>query len=102
MMRNVMTGKMLRYGQGTLALLLALLLVLPGTAEAGRAMTKRFSLNQSGDITLIGNVSLTCPSSTTCTSTLNGGSGTNDRNDSYSMVLLDADNDSSTTNSSAA
>lgn len=102
MMPDVMMEKMTRYGRAALLLLLASMMLLPATAEAGRAMTKRFSLNQSGDITLIGNVSMTCPTSAACTTTLAGGSGTDDRNDSYSMVMLDADSDSSTFNSSAA
>ncbi len=81
-------------------LLLALSLAAPAWAD--RALTKRYGINAAGDIALLGNVVLTCTASAACTTTLNGGNGANDRNDSHTMVHLDTDSDSATFNSTSA
>lgn len=93
MMPKVMTTLMHR-------LLLAVLLLLPLAAQADRNMAARYITNTEGDITLIGNAAMTCPTSnSSCVAGLAGG---NDRNDNYSMVYIDIDSDSNTFMSSSA
>ena len=107
----------LRALPGLLALALAApLLVGPplaaaaeGTAAATpapRANTfpERYSVNAAGDLVITGNTLMTCPTTaTTCAEALRGG-GTSARfnNNSYSMVMVDIDDDPTTVNSSSA
>lgn len=92
--------------QRTVMLLLALVL-LPTAALADRNIAARYITNANGDIALIGNAILTCPAgatagTTNCATSLAGGSGADDRNDSYNMTYVDIDSDSSTFDSSSA
>jgi len=82
----------------------AALLILAPSASADRAFTPRFSDNVTGNIVLIGNTSMTCPSSvTTCAAARDGtATGTANNNNGYSMVYVDQDGDASTYNSSSA
>ncbi len=75
-------------------------------AAAQRTFERRFPpssaepLTLNGDIVLIGNTALTCPSSNAdCVSAQSGG---NFRNNDFTMEAVDVDSDATTTNSSAA
>lgn len=107
----------LRALPGLLALALAapLLAGTPaaGAAESSTASTpaprantfpERYSVNAAGDLVITGNTLMTCPASAaTCAEALRGG-GTSARfnNNSYSMVMVDIDDDPTTVNSSSA
>lgn len=76
------------------------------TAPQPRANTfpERYSVNAAGDLVIAGNTLMTCPASaSTCAEALRGG-GTSSRfnNNSYSMVMVDIDDDPATVNSSSA
>ena len=65
---------------------------------------ERYSVNAAGDLVITGNTLMTCPlSAANCAEALRGG-GTSARfnNNSYSMIMVDIDNDPTTVNSSSA
>jgi len=84
-------------------LLFFLLVLALGLAQAQviRNFTSRYSTNTTGDIVIIGNTLMTCPTSTDCTNARNG-SGSILNNNSFAMVYVDADSDPTTFNSSSA
>ena len=100
---------------GLLALALAapLLVGLPAATAAESApvpqprantFPERYSVNAAGDLVISGNTLMTCPASASnCAEALRGG-GTSARfnNNSYSMVMVDIDDDPTTVNSSSA
>ena len=78
----------------------------PVAESSPRANTfpERYSVNAAGDLVVTGNTLMTCPaSSSTCAEAQSGG-GTSARfnNNSYSMVMVDIDDDPGTVNSSSA
>lgn len=83
---------------------IAAMLIAPATASADRSFTSRFSVNDTGDITFVGNTLMTCPDSTLCTQARNGTATpiSNLQNNAYAMTYVDVDSDSSTFNSSTA
>ena len=84
------------------ALVLAALGATPASA-ADRAYAKRFGVNETGDIRIVGNTSMSCPTSASCT-TARGGTGTNANlnNDAWNMAYVDVDSDGTTFSSSRA
>ncbi|WP_009631938.1 DUF11 domain-containing protein [Synechocystis sp. PCC 7509] len=90
--------------------LAAVLLGLSSPVQAAviRNFTSRFSTNDTGDIQIVGNSSVTCSTTlgsaaSSCTSALNGGTtGGLLNNNSYFMTNVDVDADSTTFNSSSA
>lgn len=95
-------------GSARVAALAALALALaaaPATAQVVRAFTPRYSANQPGDITLIGNTIMTCngggggPNS--CANGRNG-TGNNVNNNDFTMRYVDVDGDATTFSSSSA
>ncbi len=95
-----------------LVILLALFTLLPLAAEAARTQDRRLYLNANGDLTLVGNMLVHCNiNATNNTSRTNCGiarSGSAPADNYYSfantgdLVLVDADADTGTTNSSSA
>lgn len=87
-----------------LALALATL-VAPAGAQVVRAFTPRYSSNQPGDITLIGNTIMTCSGggngANSCANGRNG-TGNNVNNNDFTMVYVDVDGDATTFSSSSA
>lgn len=84
--------------------LAALALGLPAAgaqAQIVRAFMTRYSSNQPGDITLIGNTIMTCSNGGTCA---NGqaGTGASINNNNFTMVYVDVDGDATTFSSSSA
>jgi uncharacterized repeat protein (TIGR01451 family) len=73
----------------------------PAAAQIYRNFTPRFTTNTTGDITLIGNTIMSCPSGGGCTNARNGGGGNQNNND-WSMTYVDVDGDGSTFSSSRA
>lgn len=83
-------------------LALALALVAPRAhAQVVRAFTPRFSVNQPGDITLIGNTIMSCSAGGTCTNGRNG-TGGSINNNNFTMAYVDVDADGTTFSSSSA
>jgi uncharacterized repeat protein (TIGR01451 family) len=77
----------------------------PAEAQVVRAFTPRFpasgQLNEQGDITIIGNTLMTCPTSTaSCTGVQQG--TTVGQNNSFSMVFTDVDADNTAPNNSSS
>ncbi len=89
-----------RVAIGVAALMLAALGAAPASA-ADRAYAKRYGVNETGDVRIVGNTSMSCPSSAACTSA-RAGTGTTLNNDSWSMAYVDADSDAITFSSSRA
>ncbi|HEY7591098.1 MAG TPA: Ig-like domain-containing protein [Candidatus Limnocylindrales bacterium] len=92
--------------RGPAAALIAILLVClaPAPAQASsviRAFTARYSTNDRGGITLIGNTVLTCPADPTCTDARNG-TGASVNNNDFTMAYVDVDADGTTFTSSSA
>jgi uncharacterized repeat protein (TIGR01451 family) len=81
--------------------LLALLCAMPASAQVVRAFTPRFSTNDNGDITLIGNTMMTCSAGGSCAT---GQAGTGNRLDDgdFTMAYVDVDLDGTTFSSSSA
>ena len=74
------------------------------TLQPRNTFPERYSVNAAGDLVIAGNTLMTCPlTASTCAEALRGG-GTSARfnNNSYSMVMVDIDDDASTINSSSA
>ncbi len=82
----------------SLALALA---AAPAAAQVVRTFTPRFTTNQSGDITLVGNTILSCNGGGGCTNGRNGTGGNVDNND-FTMTYVNADADGTTFSSSSA
>ncbi|MGH8494279.1 MAG: beta strand repeat-containing protein [Moraxellaceae bacterium] len=93
MMRKVMTIGISR--------LLLLFLLLPLTAQADRNFSQRFSANTEGDLVLVGNTLLSCPTAATNCAAARAG-GAYDNNDFNPMAYVDIDSDATTFNSSSA
>lgn len=70
-------------------------------AQVLRAFSPRVTVNQRGDITLIGNTIMTCSGGGGCNNARNG-SGNNLNNNDHTMVYVDIDGDGSTFSSSSA
>jgi len=76
----------------------------PAPEPRNNTFPERYTVNAAGDLVITGNTLMTCPSSaSTCAEALRGG-GTSSRfnNNSYSMVMVDIDDDPTTVNSSSA
>lgn len=84
--------------------LAAVLLGLTSPAQAGviRPFASRFTRNDTGDIQIVGNTLLTCPTATAGCTNAQAGSGTTLNNNNFNMVRVDVDADSTTINSSSA
>jgi uncharacterized repeat protein (TIGR01451 family) len=86
--------------------LAAVLLGLSSPVQAAvvRNFTSRFSTNDTGDIQIVGNTLVTCPTAASnCLSAQNGtATGAALNNNNYSMINVDVDADSTTFNSSSA
>src|SRR5262249_54429183 len=83
------------------ALALALL-AGPASAQVVRNFTPRFTTNDRGDITLVGNTLMSCGGAGNCTNTRNGSGNNNLNNNDNNMQYVDVDALGSTFNSSAA
>ena len=82
--------------------LAALLFAVPASA-ADRAYAKRYGVNDTGDVRIVGNTSMSCVTSATCTSARAGtGTSANWNNDAWPMAYVDVDSDATTFNSSRA
>ena len=92
------------------SLLIVLLTFMAAPVHAERAIGLRYVTNTNGDIALIGNAILTCPSGSTsttspnptCAQTLAGNTSAGARNDGFTMAYIDIDGDASTFSSSSA
>lgn len=75
--------------------------LVPNEALADRAFARRFSTNVEGDLVLVGNTLLTCPTgAANCAAAQAGGAFNN--NDFNPMAFVDMDGDTTTFNSSEA
>lgn len=78
----------------------------PAAAQVVRNFEPAFSTNDTGDISIVGNSLLTCPSSSpTCTQAQSGNADILlelNNNNAYAMTYVDVDSDGSTFNSSSA
>ena len=83
------------------ALACAALFAAPAAAQVVRQFTPRFSVNQPGDITLIGNTVMSCTGGGSCTNARNGTGGSINNNDN-TMAYVDMDGVSTTVSSSTA
>ena len=88
-----------------LAALALALAAAPADAQVVRAFTARYSSNQPGDITLIGNTIMTCSGggsgATSCANGRNG-TGISVNNNDFTMAYVDVDADGTTFSSSSA
>ena len=90
-----------------LALLMAVAAFIVAKAEhahgADRDLGQRYSTVANGDISIVGNTSMTCPSSSACTAARNGtATGNAASNNAYVMTYVDVDADATTFSSSRA
>lgn len=88
-----------------LASLALALAAAPAGAQVVRAFTARYSSNQPGDLTLIGNTIMTCSGGGSgANSCVNGrnGNGNNVNNNDFTMSYVDVDADATTFSSSSA
>ncbi|MGH7730206.1 MAG: DUF11 domain-containing protein, partial [Candidatus Eiseniibacteriota bacterium] len=83
------------------AALAAALPAAPASAQIVRAFTPRYSTNDRGDITIVGNTLMSCGSASGCAAA-QGGSGGRVNNDAYVMQYVDVDGVPSTFCSSTA
>ena len=84
------------------ALSLAAVTAAPASA-ADRAYTKRFGISDTGDVRIVGNTSMSCVTSATCTAARGGtGVAANWNNDAWNMAYVDVDADGTTFSSSQA
>lgn len=92
-------------GAFALAALVLAAVAPPAAAQVVRAFTTRYSSNQPGDITLIGNTIMTCSGggngANSCANGRNG-SGNNVNNNDFNMTYVDVDGDGTTFSSSSA
>jgi uncharacterized repeat protein (TIGR01451 family) len=85
------------------ALALSMAWANPVGAQVVRAFSSRFSVNQSGDIRIVGNTLETCsPSGTNGGSCLGARAGGNFNNNDFTMIMVDVDGVATTFNSSTA
>jgi uncharacterized repeat protein (TIGR01451 family) len=89
------------------AVVLVVLAVAPAANAADRAFAPRFATNDTGDIDIVGNTLMTCPTSASgCTAARQSGVSTTadatTQNNAYLMQYIDVDADSATFNSSRA
>src|SRR5262245_32875421 len=84
--------------------MLALLIATTGPvpAQVASTFTPRFNVQATGDVTLIGNTSMTCNGGGQFASTQAGGGGGNVNNQNFTMQYVDVDGDPSTFSSSTA
>ena len=76
---------------------------MDAAAQVTRPFAIRYSVNQNGDIKLIGNALMTCPASADCTLAQQGtANGTGLNNNDFALIDIDIDGDASTFNSSQA
>src|SRR3954454_17166833 len=83
----------------------SLLALLAGPAHAAdRAFTQRFAATDTGDVAIVGNTSLTCPTSNSQCAGVQAGTtgGATAQNSTFNMARVDVDGDGSTTTSSSA
>src|SRR4051812_18631902 len=76
-----------------------LLAVLAGSAQAAdRTFTQRFAATDTGDIAIVGNTSLTCPTNNAQCPGVRAGTtgGATAQNDQFNMTRVDVDSDNST------
>ena len=94
-------GLRIRLAAAWVAAIVLLAWVAPASAQVVRAFTPRFSTNDNGDITLIGNTMMTCNGGANCAT---GQAGTGNRldNGDFTMAYVDADVDGTTFSSSSA
>lgn len=85
----------------TAALIASVVAATDVAAQVIRAFAPRVSVNQAGDITLIGNTIMTCSGGGSCTNGRNG-TGNSLNNNDHTMVYVDTDGDASTFSSSSA
>ncbi|MBI5170149.1 MAG: DUF11 domain-containing protein [Candidatus Eisenbacteria bacterium] len=83
------------------ALACAALFAAPAAAQVVRAFTPRFSVNQPGDITLIGNTVMSCNGGGNCNNS-RAGTGNAINNNDNTMAYVDIDGVSTTVSSSTA
>ncbi|MDO9408551.1 hypothetical protein [Patulibacter sp.] len=86
---------------------LGLGIAAPAANAADREFAPRFSVNDTGDIDIVGNSSMTCPTAALgCTAAQQSGVTTlpdaTSQNNAYNMQFVDVDSDASTFNSSRA
>jgi len=74
----------------------------PVRAQVARTFTPRFNVQTTGDVTLIGNTSMTCAAGGACASAQAGGGGGNVNNQNFTMQYVDVDGDPGTFSSSTA
>src|SRR5262245_51990287 len=92
-------------GRGTcaaVAVVIGVLLCIPGVAGADRDYTVAFSENHQGDITGTGNVLLSCFDNDSRCDAARNGTGSAVNNNDLPMDWVDVDNDPNTFNSSTA
>ena len=90
---------------GWMILTATLLMSAPADAQIIRSFSSRFSRNSPGDIELVGNSVMTCPSAgPDCIAVRDGILTTGDvtNNNAHVMEYIDVDNDPNTFNSSSA
>ncbi len=76
--------------------------IAPGAhAQIVRGFGTRFSTNQRGDFTIVGNTVMTCPNGGACTNARGGTGGKVNDND-WNMAYVDVDGDATTFSSSSA
>jgi uncharacterized repeat protein (TIGR01451 family) len=85
-----------------LALLAALLLPAAAAAQVIRAFTPRYTTNDNGEITLIGNTMMTCNGNGNQCNQGRNGNGNSVNNNDVTMTYVDADADGTTFSSSSA
>ncbi|MDQ8036922.1 MAG: hypothetical protein REI12_05835, partial [Pedobacter sp.] len=96
-----MKTALMRGAQSVCALMLAMIFLLPGMAEA-RNFSLRYSANVEGDLVLTGNMLLHCTDATTTCTAAKTGSSTTATNRNLTMGPVDTDGDPSTSISSGA
>src|SRR5262249_62157739 len=91
-----------RVGRARALLALLVATAVPGRAQVARTFTPRFNVQTTGDVTLIGNTSMTCAAGGQCASAQAGGGGGNNNNQNFTMQYVDVDGDPATVSSSTA
>ena len=74
----------------------------PAHAAVIRGFSQRFSTNDNGEITLVGNTLMTCPASAAACAGAQDGSGATLNNNNFTMTWVDVDADGATFDSSRA
>src|SRR5256714_14195645 len=81
--------------------LLAVGASLAPAASADRAFTSRFAQMARGDVTIVANTIMSCPSGASCTQS-RAGTGSSLNNQDFTMSYVDVDSDGTTFDSSSA